>query len=42
MKKQNEFSTLADMKDKYIGRAGTKERDKYERKLRRYLLTKLP
>ncbi len=37
MKKQIETSSLAEMKDKYIGLVGTKERDKYERKLQRYL-----
>ena len=37
MKKQIESSSLQEMKDKYIGLIGTKERDKYERKLQRFI-----
>jgi DNA-binding XRE family transcriptional regulator len=33
--------TLADMKDKYIGKVGTKERDEYEYELRMDVLGKM-
>src|SRR6188768_3500495 len=33
--------TLAEMKDKYIGKAGTKERDEYEYELRMDVLGKM-
>lgn len=33
--------TLADMKDKYIGKIGTKERDEYEYELRMDILGKM-
>jgi HTH-type transcriptional regulator / antitoxin HipB len=33
--------SLAEMKDKYIGKAGTKERDDYEYELRMDLLSKM-
>ena len=37
MKKEIKTSSLVEMKDKYIGLIGTKERDKYERKLQRFI-----
>lgn len=38
MKNQIQAISLIEMKDKYIGLIGTKERDNYERKLQRLIL----
>ena len=37
MKNQIKATSLTEMKDKYIGLVGTKERDKYERKFQRFI-----
>ena len=37
MENEIKTSSLVEMKDKYIGLIGTKERDKYERKLQRFI-----
>ncbi len=38
---QLRISTLAEMKDKYIGKAGTRERDAYDHELRMDVLGKM-
>lgn len=40
-KKQLKSYSLSEMKDKYIGKVGSKERDKYEYKLRMDILGKM-
>ena len=41
MAKKMKLHTLADMKDKYIGKVGSKERDDYEYELRMDVLGKM-
>ncbi len=41
MAKKMKTRTLADMKDKYIGKVGSKERDEYEYELRMDVLGKM-
>lgn len=41
MAKKTKVRTLAEMKDKYIGKAGSKERDEYEYELRMDVLGKM-
>ncbi len=41
MAKKMKVRTLAEMKDKYIGKAGSKERDEYEYELRMDVLGKM-
>jgi HTH-type transcriptional regulator / antitoxin HipB len=41
MAKKMKTRTLAEMKDKYIGKVGTKERDEYEYELRMDVLGKM-
>jgi HTH-type transcriptional regulator / antitoxin HipB len=41
LKKDYKTYTLSEMKDKYIGKSGTKEREKYEYELRMDILGKM-
>lgn len=40
-KEEMKFHTLSEMKDKYIGKVGTKERDEYEYELQMEVLSKM-